>query len=73
MRERADVDLIGSAGTIHLDLPYVNKVGVTSQLRIRRAGANRSATRPAITTVRPLAVGVRSIPAELYRGWGQSC
>ncbi len=39
---RADVDLIGSAGTIHLDLPYVNKVGVTSQVRICRAGGDRS-------------------------------
>src|SRR5262249_1892055 len=32
---QADVDLIGSAGTVHLDLPYVNKVGVTSQVRVR--------------------------------------
>src|SRR5262249_31225333 len=39
---QADVDLIGSAGTVHLDLPYVNKVGVTSQVRVRRAGENRS-------------------------------
>jgi predicted dehydrogenase len=35
------VDLIGSAGTIHLDLPYLNKVGVTASVRIYRAGQNR--------------------------------
>jgi predicted dehydrogenase len=39
---QANVDLIGSAGTIHLDLPYLNKVGVTSRVRICRAGENRS-------------------------------
>jgi predicted dehydrogenase len=38
----ADVDVLGSAGTIHLDLPYLNKLGVTSQVRIRRPAANRS-------------------------------
>jgi predicted dehydrogenase len=39
---QANVDLIGSAGTIHLDLPYVNKVGVTSRVRIRRPARDRS-------------------------------
>ncbi len=39
---QSNVDLIGSAGTIHLNLPYLNKVGVTSQVRICRAGVNRS-------------------------------
>jgi predicted dehydrogenase len=39
---RFDVDLIGSTGTIHLDLPYLNKVGVTSRVRINRAGVARS-------------------------------
>src|SRR5947209_5043150 len=31
---QTSVELIGSAGTIHLDLPYLNKVGITSQVRI---------------------------------------
>jgi len=39
---QSNVDLIGSAGTIHLNLPYLNKAGVTSQVRICRAGVNRS-------------------------------
>jgi predicted dehydrogenase len=39
---QANVDLVGSNGSIHLDLPYVNKVGVTSRVRICRAGENRS-------------------------------
>ncbi len=39
---QANADLIGSRGTIHLDLPYVNKVGVTSRVRIYRVGENRS-------------------------------
>src|SRR2546423_1783083 len=39
---QTSVDLIGSAGTIHVDLPYLNKVGVTSQVRICRTGENRS-------------------------------
>ena len=39
---QANVDLIGSTGTIHLDQPYLNKVGVTSTVRICRAGRNRS-------------------------------
>jgi D-xylose 1-dehydrogenase (NADP+, D-xylono-1,5-lactone-forming) len=39
---QASADLIGSSGTIHLDLPYVNKVGVTSRVRICRVGENRS-------------------------------
>lgn len=33
---QADVDLIGSAGAIHLDLPYLNKVGVDSRVRLSR-------------------------------------
>jgi predicted dehydrogenase len=40
---QANVDLVGSAGTIHLDLPFINKVGVTSHVRICRAGESRSA------------------------------
>jgi predicted dehydrogenase len=39
---QAGVDLLGSAGTIQVDLPYLNKVGITSQVRIRRAGGSRS-------------------------------
>ncbi|HLJ11196.1 MAG TPA: Gfo/Idh/MocA family oxidoreductase, partial [Planctomycetaceae bacterium] len=38
----ADVDILGSAGKIHLDLPYVNKIGVRSQVHIVRAGETRS-------------------------------
>jgi predicted dehydrogenase len=38
----ASVDLIGSAGTIHLDLPFINKIGVTSRVRICRAREKRS-------------------------------
>jgi len=38
---QASVELIGSIGAIHLDLPYVNKVGVTSQVRICRVRPNR--------------------------------
>ena len=39
---QADVDLIGSAGRIHLDLPYLNKVGVSSHVRIERTGEHRA-------------------------------
>lgn len=39
---QTEVDLIGSAGTIHLDLPYLTKVGVTSRVRICRAVGSRS-------------------------------
>ena len=38
----ANVDLIGSAGTIHLDLPYLNKVGVTSRVHVCRATGNHT-------------------------------
>ena len=39
----AEADLLGSAGRIHLDLPWINKVGVTAHARIIRASAARSA------------------------------
>jgi predicted dehydrogenase len=39
---QAEVDLIGSAGKIHLDLPYLNKVGISSHVRIERTGENRA-------------------------------
>ena len=39
---QANAELIGSTGTIHLDLPYVNQVGVTSKVRISRLQSNRS-------------------------------
>lgn len=39
---QASAELIGSTGTIHLDLPYVNQVGVSSQVRICRLRPNRS-------------------------------
>jgi xylose dehydrogenase (NAD/NADP) len=39
---QASADLLGSSGTIHLELPFVNKVGVTSRLRICRVGEQRS-------------------------------
>jgi xylose dehydrogenase (NAD/NADP) len=39
----AHADLLGSAGRVELDLPYVNKVGVTSHLRIWRTGGSQAA------------------------------
>jgi predicted dehydrogenase len=39
---QADVELIGSAGKVQLDLPYVNKVGVTSHVRIGRVTGSRA-------------------------------
>jgi predicted dehydrogenase len=39
---QATADLIGSTGTVHLDLPFVNKIGVSSHLRISRVGESRS-------------------------------
>jgi predicted dehydrogenase len=39
----ADVDLLGSAGKIHLDLPFVNKIGVTARVQISRVQGRRSA------------------------------
>jgi predicted dehydrogenase len=39
----AHVDLLGSSGRISLDLPYLNKVGVSSNIQIWRSGA-RSAS-----------------------------
>lgn len=38
----ADVDILGSAGRIHLELPFVNKVGVTARVEITRVGKVRS-------------------------------
>ena len=38
----AFVDILGSAGRIELDLPYLNKVGVSSQVRICRSGVSRA-------------------------------
>jgi predicted dehydrogenase len=37
-----EVDILGSAGRIHLDVPYLNKVGVSSHIRIWRTNANRT-------------------------------
>jgi predicted dehydrogenase len=39
---QAEVDLIGSAGAVHLDLPYLNKVGVASRVRICRLRPERA-------------------------------
>ena len=39
----AHVDLLGSSGRIELDLPYLNKVGVTSRVRIVRNSGTRAA------------------------------
>lgn len=39
----ADLEIVGSGGRIHLDLPYVNRVGVTSSVRVLRAGQERAA------------------------------
>lgn len=39
---QANVDIIGSAGSMHLDLPFLNKVGIDAHLRIRRVGQERS-------------------------------
>jgi predicted dehydrogenase len=33
----ADVDLIGSAGKMHLELPFLNKIGVTAHVHVTRA------------------------------------
>ncbi len=38
----AHVDLLGSSGRIALDLPYLNKVGVSSEIRIWRSGGNHA-------------------------------
>jgi predicted dehydrogenase len=40
---QAEMEIIGSAGRIHLDLPYLNKVGVSSHVRIWRSGVSRAA------------------------------
>lgn len=37
------VEILGSAGRISLDVPYLNKVGVTSHVRILRNGSTRAA------------------------------
>ena len=39
----ARVDILGSAGRIALDLPYLNKVGISSTVRILRNSGNRAA------------------------------
>jgi predicted dehydrogenase len=39
---QADVDLIGSTGKIHLELPFVNKIGVTARVHVTRAAEARS-------------------------------
>jgi xylose dehydrogenase (NAD/NADP) len=39
---QANVDLVGSTGRIHLDLPFLNKVGVSSHVRIERTGEHRT-------------------------------
>jgi xylose dehydrogenase (NAD/NADP) len=39
---QAEMEIIGSAGRIHLDLPYLNKVGVSSHVRIWRSGVSRA-------------------------------
>jgi predicted dehydrogenase len=38
----AEADVLGSTGRVHFDLPWVNKVGVTARVHIRRMGATRS-------------------------------
>jgi predicted dehydrogenase len=38
----AHVDLVGSSGRIELDLPYLNKVGISSHIRILRTGSSRA-------------------------------
>jgi predicted dehydrogenase len=38
----ADLDLIGSQGKIHLELPFVNKIGVTAHVHVTRAAGSRS-------------------------------
>jgi predicted dehydrogenase len=38
----AHVDLLGSAGRIELDLPYLNKVGISSHIRIWRTSGTRA-------------------------------
>lgn len=40
---QSDVDIIGSAGRIQLELPYLNKVGVSTTVRIERIGEKRAA------------------------------
>src|SRR5262249_34584265 len=37
-----EVDILGTAGRIHLDIPYLNKVGLTSHIRTWRVGASRA-------------------------------
>jgi predicted dehydrogenase len=37
----AEMEIVGSAGRIHLDLPYANKVGISSHVRIWRTGVSR--------------------------------
>ncbi len=37
----AEADLLGSAGKIHLDLPWVNKIGVTATVRVVRAAPGK--------------------------------
>jgi predicted dehydrogenase len=39
----AIVDVLGSSGRIELGLPFLNKVGVSSRVRICRVGASRAA------------------------------
>jgi xylose dehydrogenase (NAD/NADP) len=39
----SSVDILGSAGRVSLELPYLNKVGVSSEVRIWRSGASRAA------------------------------
>jgi predicted dehydrogenase len=39
----AQVEILGSCGKMVLDLPYLNKVGVSSQIRIWRTGVSRAA------------------------------
>jgi predicted dehydrogenase len=39
----SSVEIFGSAGRVSLELPYLNKVGVSSQVRIWRSGASRAA------------------------------
>jgi predicted dehydrogenase len=38
----AAVEILGSAGRIELDLPYLNRVGVSSLVRISRTGGSRA-------------------------------
>jgi predicted dehydrogenase len=48
----AQADILGSKGTIHLDLPWVNKIGVTSHIRVVRGAAPQPVGRSAMSPPR---------------------